>query len=59
MAKKSSNNQVSLSPDLKVELTRVAEQIGVPHPGIVVRMLWSIYGDDFLRRFAVLTFTFF
>ncbi|MGB7440102.1 MAG: hypothetical protein WA919_03470 [Coleofasciculaceae cyanobacterium] len=50
MAKK--NSQVSLSPELKQELQAIANQIGVPHPGIVISMLWSIYGEDFLQRFT-------
>jgi hypothetical protein len=49
---KFSNNQVSLSPELKLELTKVADQLGLGHPGIIIRMVWKIYGDDFLQRFS-------
>lgn len=49
---KFSNNQVSLTPELKLELTKVAFQLGLGHPGIIIRMMWKIYGDDFLQRFS-------
>lgn len=50
MAKK--NSQISVAPEVKQKLQTIANQIGVPHPGIVVSMLLSIYGEDFLQRLS-------